>query len=124
MRDQTESFNSEQQAFIASAFDAKVLLAIRSDRMSLLDSMKDKLPTILQKRYELRGLSKEQARDAIEKPAMAKVIGNTKFASLPFTYSSDALRLIIDKLSETKVSQRTGIEAFQLQIFVNIWRVK
>ena len=116
VRDQTESFNTEQQAFIASAFDAKVLLAIRSDRMSLLDSMKDKLPTILQKRYELRGLSKEQARDAIEKPAMAKVIGNTKFASLPFTYSSDALRLIIDKLSETKVSQRTGIEAFQLQI--------
>jgi hypothetical protein len=74
--------------------------------------MKDKLPAILQKRYELRGLSEEQARQAIEKPA--KSAGD--FKSPTFTYSDDALRVMTQKLSETKVSQRTGIEAFQLQI--------
>jgi hypothetical protein len=112
IRNLNDTFTESQQTFIATPFDAKVLFAIRADRMSLLDSMKDKLPAILQKRYELRGLSEEQARQAIEKPA--KSAGD--FKSPTFTYSDDALRVMTQKLSETKVSQRTGIEAFQLQI--------
>jgi hypothetical protein len=112
IRNLNDTFTESQQTFIATPFDAKVLFAIRADRMSLLDSMKDKLPAILQKRYELRGLSEEQARQAIEKPA--KSAG--EFQSPTFTYSDDALRVMTQKLSETKVSQRTGIEAFQLQI--------
>ncbi|MCB9333059.1 MAG: hypothetical protein H6574_18475 [Lewinellaceae bacterium] len=47
----------------------KAVFAIRSDRMSQLDSMKDVLPAILHKRYELRPLSTAQARDAIVRPA-------------------------------------------------------
>jgi uncharacterized protein (UPF0333 family) len=112
IRNLNDTLTESQQTFIATPFDAKVLFAIRADRMSLLDSMKDKLPAILQKRYELRGLSEEQARQAIEKPA--KSAG--EFQSPTFTYSDDALRVMTQKLSETKVSQRTGIEAFQLQI--------
>jgi hypothetical protein len=112
IRNLNDTFSESQQTFIATPFDAKVLFAIRADRMSLLDSMKDKLPAILQKRYELRGLSEEQARQAIEKPA--KSAG--EFQSPTFTYSDDALCVMTQKLSETKVSQRTGIEAFQLQI--------
>ena len=99
----------------------KVLFAIRADRMSLLDSMSDKLPAILQKRYELKGLTEEQAKEAIEKPAthsdrVTQSHPITQFASPSFTYSSEALQVMTQKLSETKVSQRTGIEAFQLQI--------
>jgi hypothetical protein len=126
VRNLNDTLTAAQQAFIATPFDAKVLFAIRADRMSLLDSMKDKLPAILQKRYELKGLSEEQARQAIEKPAQSpdpkgetgfsSPLGRGGFMSPPFTYSPEALRVMTQKLSETKVSQRTGIEAFQLQI--------
>jgi hypothetical protein len=102
--------------------------------------MKDKLPAILQKRYELRGLSAEQAHEAIERPASAsdgltssqpitastfaasdeltssQPITASTFASPPFTYSPEALRIMTQKLAETKTAQRGGIEAFQLQI--------
>ncbi len=112
VRNINDVFSEPQQTFIATPFEAKVLLSIRADRMSLLDSMKDKLPAILQKRYELKGLTEGQARQAIEAPA--KMIGN--FASPPFTYSENALRVMTQKLAETKAAQRSGIEAFQLQI--------
>ena len=116
VRNLNDTLTDGQQTFIATPFDAKVLFAIRADRMSLLDSMKDKLPAILQKRYELKGLTEDQARQAIQKPASATYASEKPFASPPFTYSDEALRVMTQKLSETKVSQRTGIEAFQLQI--------
>ncbi len=116
VRNLNDTLTDSQQTFIATPFDAKVLFAIRADRMSLLDSMKDKLPAILQKRYELKGLTEDQARQAIQKPASATYASEKPFASPPFTYSDEALRVMTQKLSETKVSQRTGIEAFQLQI--------
>ncbi|MDX2071499.1 MAG: hypothetical protein SFV55_23925 [Haliscomenobacter sp.] len=112
VRNQNDTLSASQQAFIATAFDAKVLLAIRADRMSLLDSMKDKLPAILQKRYELRGLSEAQAQEAIVGPA--KRAGD--FVSPVFAYSPEALKVMTQKLAASKSSQRSGIEAFQLQI--------
>ena len=137
VRNINDTLTDSQQTFIATPFDAKVLFAIRADRMSLLDSMKDKLPAILQKRYELKGLTEEQAKEAIQKPAQAPPPpkggshdapsedgvtveppfgGQGGFLSPQFTYSDNALRVMTQKLSETKVSQRSGIEAFQLQI--------
>lgn len=112
VRNLNDRLTPEQQRFIAAPFDAKVVFAIRADRMSLLDSMKDKLPAILQKRYELRGLTEAQAQEAIERPAMAE----GKFTSPPFTYSKETLKVMTQKLAETKSAQRSGIEAFQLQI--------
>jgi predicted nucleic acid-binding Zn ribbon protein len=128
VRNRNDRLTPEQQRFIAAPFDAKVVFAIRADRMSLLDSMKDKLPAILQKRYELRGLTEAQAREAIEKPAAAPspsvevtsshpdTTHGLAFASPPFTYSPEALKIMTQKLAETKSAQRSGIEAFQLQI--------
>jgi hypothetical protein len=112
VRNINDTLTDSQQTFIATPFDAKVLFAIRADRMSLLDSMKDKLPAILQKRYELKGLTEEQAKEAIKCPAEK----DGDFVSPKFSYSDHALRVMTQKLSETKVSQRSGIEAFQLQI--------
>jgi len=112
VRNQNDTLNASQQAFIATAFDAKVLLAIRADRMSLLDSMKDKMPAILQKRYELKGLGEAQAREAIVGPAQRA----GDFASPIFAYSPEALKVMTQKLAASKSSQRSGIEAFQLQI--------
>ncbi|NJN33361.1 MAG: hypothetical protein HC817_02995 [Saprospiraceae bacterium] len=110
VRNITEKLTPEQQTFIAATFDAKVLFSIRADRMSLLDSMKDKLPAILQKRYELKGLSEKQAKDAIEKPAR---LVNPQFATPPFEYTPQAIDKIIGELSNYKTK---AIEAFQIQI--------
>jgi hypothetical protein len=112
IRNLNDTFTESQQTFIATPFDAKVLFAIRADRMSLLDSMKDKLPAILQKRYELKGLSEEQAKKAIDEPA--KHEGN--YESPNFSYSTKALDIMTDRLAETKGVLSSGIEAFQLQI--------
>lgn len=112
IRNLNDRLENAQQTLIATSFDAKALFSIRSDRMSLLDSMKDKLPSIFQKRYELKGLTEEQARQAIEKPAQSE----GDFVSPVFHYSDKALRLMTRKLAETKGTHRSGIEAFQLQI--------
>ncbi len=106
------NWTEEQEDFLSQPMDVRAVLAIRADRMSYLDGLKDKLPAILQKRYELKGLSDAQAQEAIQEPAQK----TGDFASTPFTFSPKALRVMTQKLSETKVSQRSGIEAFQLQI--------
>ena len=54
---------------INKPFELKILFAIRSDRLSLLDQMKDYFPDILVKTYELKPLSAANAREAIVKPA-------------------------------------------------------
>lgn len=110
VRNLAETQNAEQQSFIATPFDVKVIYAIRADRMSLLDSMKDKLPAILNKRYELKGLTTEQARQAIMQPAG---IVDDRFDTPPFEYSETALSKILTELS---IGENKGIEAFQLQI--------
>ena len=62
-----------ERAFMVKPLTIKTVFAIRSDRMSLLDSLKDALPAILHKRYELRPLSTQQAKDAITKPPASKM---------------------------------------------------
>jgi hypothetical protein len=46
----------------------KVLMGIREDRYSLLNQLTDYLPDVMQTRYALTALDKEQAQEAIEKP--------------------------------------------------------
>jgi len=113
VREAAQNLENAKRRFLSKSLDVKVLFAIRADRMSQLDNLKDKLPAILHKRYELKGLSKVQAQEAIEKPAQKQGDYHTS----PFTYSPQALRLILEKLGESKQNvQNTGIEAFQLQI--------
>jgi hypothetical protein len=108
----SDALTSAQRDFLAAPFDVKVVFSIRADRLSLLDGMKDHLPGILHKRYELRALDEKQARSAIIRPAaMAKEEGD--FATPAFTFEPQALNLILQNLSTGKGG---GIEAFQLQI--------
>lgn len=102
----------EQMALLLRPLDVRVVFSIRADRLSELDSMKTRLPAILQKRYELRALSREQAREAIEKPA--DQVGD--FVSPRFTYAPEALDQILRDLLRSNQAQQSGIEAFQLQI--------
>lgn len=102
----------EQMTLLLRPLDVRVVFSIRADRLSELDGMKTRLPAILQKRYELRALSREQAREAIEKPADQP----GDFVSPRFTYAPEALDQILRDLLRSNQAQQTGIEAFQLQI--------
>lgn len=128
VRDALDDYTAEQRSYLSRKLDVKAVFAIRSDRMSDLDSLKDKLPAILYKRYELKGLSPEQARQAIITPAALPQQDNN-FISSPFHYTEGALDKIVQELSAPSLSGegqggvataasnvRSGIEAFQLQI--------
>lgn len=87
----------------------KVLMGIREDRYSLLNQLTDYLPDIMQTRYSLAALDKEQAQEAIEKPA--QMVGD--FESQPFTYEKEALQKIVNYLTADNTQT---IETTQLQI--------
>lgn len=110
VRSAATQLDKAQRRFLAQALEVKVLFAIRADRMSLLDSMKDKLPAILQKRYELKGLTEAQAQEAITQPALLR---DARFITPPFEYTRPALDKILSELSDNR---NKAIEAFQVQI--------
>ncbi|MEM6261887.1 MAG: hypothetical protein AAGI38_05225 [Bacteroidota bacterium] len=117
VRRNLETLSTEEAKFAVQPLNVKAMLSIRSDRMSFLDTMKDVLPAILNKRYELRPLREHQAIEAIVNPAEA---GHDEGASWkevyitpPFAYTKDAIEKIIHELTS---KQGGGVEAFQLQI--------
>ncbi len=96
-------------AFINKALHVKVVFAIRSDRMSLLNAMTAYIPDVLHNCFELKPLSVAQAQDAVMLPAQLVA---PEFTTPVFGYETDALRKIIDALKDDK----QNIESFQLQI--------
>lgn len=101
--------NAEQLALLHQPFETKIVFAIRSDRMSLLDKIADRLPLVKRSWYELDALNEEQAEDAILNPAYKK----GSFLSPIFDYDDKAIEKILDFLTQGR-SQK--IESFQLQI--------
>ena len=99
----------KQSEFLERPVNIRVLMSIRSDRMSQLDRLSSHIPSILLNCYELKSLSRAQAEDAIIGPAQKA----GEFQSSPFTYQPEALEKILDYL--TKDSAKP-IESFQLQI--------
>ncbi len=75
LREAARTLDREQRRLLTVPMGIRVLFAIRSDRLHELDRLKDRLPAILHKRYELKALSREQAREAIVGPAMLSVPG-------------------------------------------------
>lgn len=99
----------EEMGLLYKPLNIKVAIAIRSDRMSFLNLLKDYLPDILKKTYELKPLDIHQAKDAILLPT--KKEGN--FASPIFTYEESALNGILSYLSK---NGKQKVESFQLQL--------
>jgi hypothetical protein len=87
----------------------KILMGIREDRYSLLNQLTDYLPSVMQIRYSLSALDKEQAQEAIEKPA--QMVG--EFTSQSFTYQKEAIQKIVNYLTANNTQ---AIETTQLQI--------
>jgi len=100
---------ADEMKMLNTSLNIKVLLAIRADRMSLLNQLTDYLPEVFRSIYELKPLTKQQATLAITAPAAMQ----GDFVSPVFAYSNGALDTILDYLTG-KDTQR--IESFQLQI--------
>jgi hypothetical protein len=87
----------------------RVVIAIRSDRLSLLDDLSVELPLILHNRFQLKPLQRRQASDAITEPA---ALTGSHYLTPPFVYKQETLDLILDELK----NKDQEIESFQLQL--------
>jgi hypothetical protein len=116
IRDNLDNYQKEQRQYLSKKIDVKVLFAIRSDRISYLDGLKDRLPSILYKRYELKGLTYSQAKAAIINPALLQNNTDDEFNSPMFSFDSNAIEFIIGELTKGSSPNQESIEAFQLQI--------
>jgi hypothetical protein len=101
---------AEHDQLLYEPLHVKCLMAIRSDRMSLLNQLTDYLPSILTKCYELRPLTYGQAQEAILSPAYLR---DNRLISPPFDYDDDALDKMLDFLTK---NNRNSVESFQLQV--------
>ncbi|MBK8704114.1 MAG: SUMF1/EgtB/PvdO family nonheme iron enzyme [Saprospiraceae bacterium] len=113
LEDNEDTLDPEYAAFLAEKTDVRALLSIRADRLSDLDRLKDRLPAILHKRYELRALDAEQARQAVTGPAGEPGDG---YRSPAFAYDEAALLTILRELTGREGAEAGRIEAFLLQI--------
>ncbi|MEK7253296.1 MAG: SUMF1/EgtB/PvdO family nonheme iron enzyme, partial [Bacteroidota bacterium] len=129
VREAAEDLDPAARTYLAARCDVRAVFAIRADRLSDLDRMKDKLPAILHKRFELWALDEKQARRAITAPSAlesaesadstgemesADSTGVEPFASPPFTWLPEAVDETISRMN--KGGKGGGIEAFLLQI--------
>ncbi|WP_114940964.1 hypothetical protein [Mucilaginibacter endophyticus] len=105
-----EAIDENDLKFLFEPLNVKVLMSIRSDKMSLLNNLKDYIPGINGKTYELTALNNMQAEDAILKPAYKR---EEIFLSDPFDISNDALDKLLSFLTK---DGKQKIESFQLQI--------
>ncbi|MFK7946600.1 MAG: hypothetical protein AB8G11_03335 [Saprospiraceae bacterium] len=112
--------NADKIQFTNNDMALKILVGIRSDRLSYLDRLSDYLPNILKNLYGLLPLNRTQAREAIAAPAQKqlddlekRLFGNVAFATSPFAYNSAFLDHILDFLSK---GYHQTIEPFLLQI--------
>jgi hypothetical protein len=109
------ALTDERHDKLMEPLDVKVVISIRSDKMSLLNNLKDCLPNILANCYELKPLNEQQARSAITKPATM----DGDFLSPPFTFDGDALTHIMAFLQKDSAGDKKRlepVESFQLQI--------
>ncbi len=106
----TCELSENQISLLGESPEVHVVLAIRSDRTHLLNSLNDYLPTIQRHTFELTPLSIDGAKEAILSPAHDN---NRNFIKPCFDYDTTAVQKIIDFLTQTGEER---IESTQLQI--------
>lgn len=102
-------FTAAELELLHQPLQLKLIMAIRSDRYSLLDRLKPFVPSLLDNTYELQALNMSQAEDAILNPAYE----TGTFASPSFDFEDQAVDHLINFLSQ---GRSQSIESFQLQI--------
>jgi hypothetical protein len=103
--------SDEDYEFLNHKPEVKVIFSIRSDRMALLNVLKDHHPSILQNSYELHALSANDAKSAIIEPA--RLPQNIGFITPDFEFTDKAIDKIISSIANP---QDGKIEAATLQI--------
>ncbi len=91
----------------------KVIFALRSDKLANMQSIVPYIHTVLRTRYELKPLTTEQAKEAIEQPAREETLGPEY--TPPFDFDPDTLDQVVGQLSKGS----DEIESSQLQIVCN-----
>ncbi len=112
LRQQPDLLTDEQLNLLYQPIEVRVCFIIRSDRMSLLNQLRDYIPNVLRTFYELKPLTEVQAIEAILKPAQKQ--GN--FLTANFDFDKQCLQKIINYLTE---GGKQSIETFQLQILLS-----
>ncbi|MDB5133451.1 MAG: ATP-binding protein [Mucilaginibacter sp.] len=109
--DEDGSFSNELEEFVYKKPEIKVVFSIRSDRLSLINVLTDRHPSILQNCYELNALTVEDAALAIIEPA--RLEEDNEFKTPPFKYTQPA----VDKILKGIANPQDGkIETSTLQI--------
>jgi tetratricopeptide (TPR) repeat protein len=97
--------------------DLKIIISIREDYLGQLDEMCCEIPDILHRRFRLLPLSREQAREAIIKPAQVR---DESILAPVFDFATDAVEMMLDYLCKRKEWGQTKItdevESTQLQL--------
>ncbi len=101
--------SEKKEKLLYKDIPVKIILAIRSDRMSLLDRLTLHIPLILQNRFELNPLNAKEAKEAIIAPTLLE----GDFLSPAFEYQEDALDEMLNYLTK---DYSTPVESFQLQV--------
>jgi hypothetical protein len=109
--DETDAISDELNDFVYDKPEIKVIFSIRSDRMSLMNSLTDKHPFILQNCYLLDALSIDAAASAITEPA--KLSSENGFSTPPFEFAKGAVDKILNSIANPEDGK---IEAATLQI--------
>jgi energy-coupling factor transporter ATP-binding protein EcfA2 len=91
----------------------KVVFALRSDKLALMQSVVSYIATVLGNRYELKALVPAQAEQAITGPAAKTDLGSEYVA--PYSFEKNTLAEIVHELS----GETNEIESSQLQIICN-----
>jgi tetratricopeptide (TPR) repeat protein len=96
----------------------KIMIAIREDFLGQLEEMSRELSDILQNRFRLIALTREQAKKAIVEPARLE---DRRLTTKSFQYAPDTVEMMLDFLCKQRkrsdLSMVTDeIEPFQLQL--------
>ena len=95
----------------------KVIISIREDFLGQLEEMSSDIPEIFHNRFRLLALNRDQAKEAIEKPAQ---IEHEQIKTMRFSYNPKAIDAMLNFLCTRKEKKRTFItnevEPFQLQL--------
>ncbi len=79
--------------------ELKILLSLREDWLGSLEELAPKIPGVLSTRFRLGPLRREQAREAIERPATV----DAEEGAEGFTYAPEAVEAILDFLSRRRL---------------------
>ena len=93
--------------------ELRVVIGIRSDRLSRLENFSSFIPSVYSNMLEVKQLTTDQAKEAITGPAGKE---NPLFDSPVFTYEDKAVEKIINYLQSQKDKKDKTVEAFQLQM--------